>query len=475
MQLPEYESKDAVGLAEWIRRGDVSAAEVLEAAIERLEARDPQLGAVPIRTLDDARARVARGAPQGPFGGVPFLVKDLHLQVEGVRTTNGCSLFADAVADHDSELVTRYRAAGLAFLGRSASPEFGLTTTTESRLFGQTRNPWSLEHSSGGSSGGASAAVAAGIVPMANASDGGGSIRIPASCCGLVGLKPTRGRTPLGPDAGEGWAGMSTVHCVSRSVRDTAVLLDVSHGADLGAPYWPPAVTRPYAQEIEKEPGRLRVALATRSFSGVDTDPECREAAQRAATLCESLGHHVEEADPAMDTGAIAQASPAIIGGNVLATCEARAETLGRELTEADVEPATWRMIQAARQRSAADYANGVKAVHAAGRAFAHFLQDYDVLVTPTLACLPPRLGEAALSNPDPAAQLLALLRSTGYTQALNATGTPAISLPLHWSGSGLPVGVQFAGRFGDEATLLRLAAQIERAAPWFDRRPEGY
>jgi amidase/6-aminohexanoate-cyclic-dimer hydrolase len=468
----EYESYDALGLAELIRKGEAKPSEILEAAIARLEERNPKLNAVVIPMIEEAREAAAGDLPDGPFRGVPFLLKDLHLLYSGTRTSYGCRLFEDFVADHDSEIVTRYRNAGLVTFGKTASPEFGLTTTTESNLFGQTRNPWNTDHAAGGSSGGAAAAVAAGIVPLANASDGGGSIRIPASCCGLFGMKPTRARTPMGPDAGEGWSGMSAVHAVSRSVRDNAALLDASSGPDLGAPYWPTPPERPYLEEVGRSPGRLRIAFQSRAFTNVETHPDCLAAVEETARVCAELGHEVEESSLSIDTETFRKATGTIIAANLRATCEDRAAALGRDFGADDLEPITFAMVTAAANTGSAEYARSVRVIHHIGRQVASFLERYDALLTPTMATPPPPLGVLSLSNPDGGEFLGNLLRTVGFTQLFNAAGNPAMSVPLAWNAAGLPIGVQFAGRYGDEATLFQLAGQLEKARPWFDRRP---
>jgi amidase/6-aminohexanoate-cyclic-dimer hydrolase len=471
--MDDYASHDAIALAERVRKGEVKPRELLELAIGLAE-RHASLGAVVIPMFEEARRAVEADLPDGPFRGVPFLLKDLHAAFAGVRLTNGSRLFRDCVPDYDSELVARYKRAGLVVFGRSASPEFGITTSTESVLFGQTRNPWNPARSAGGSSGGAAAAVAAGILPAAHASDGGGSIRIPASCCGLFGLKPTRARIPAGPRVGEGWSGMSISHVVSRSVRDSAALLDATHGPDPGAPYWAPPVERPYLEEVDSSPGRLRIALQTVSFNGSDTHADCVAAARDAAGLCAELGHEVEEARLAIDAEAFGRASQVIIAANLRLSLDDRAAELGRELREDDVEPATWAMAQLVLQAGATDYARAIRTIHAVGREVARFLEGHDVLLTPTMATPPVELGVLALTNTDVASLLVPLMATVGYTQLFNASGNPAMSVPLHWNAAGLPVGVQFAGRFGDEATLYRLAAQLEAARPWFDRRPAG-
>jgi len=470
--MKDYEAYDALGLAERVRSGEVTAEELLEEALARSERVNPKLNAVVIPMEEQARQALAAGLPEGPFRGVPFLLKDLHLNTAGVRTTNACSLFADFVADTDSELVVRYRQAGLVAFGKTASPEFGNTCCTESRLFGDTHNPWNLAHTPGGSSGGSAAAVAAGIVPMANASDGGGSIRIPASCCGLFGLKPSRGRTPMGPSVGEGWSGMSAVHCVSRSVRDSAALLDATAGPDLGAPYWAPAPERPWLEEVGRPPGRLRIALQTESFNDSPVHPDCVAAAEDAAQLCRELGHEVVPARFQTELDPFRRATGAIISANLRATLEDRAAALGRELCQDDVEPTNWLLAMAASGQGSAEYARAVRRIHQVGRELASFLQDYDVLLSPTMGLPPQKIGVLSLSNPNPQEQLGALMPTIGFTQLMNAAGNPAMSVPLYWNEAGLPIGVQFAARSADEALLFRLAGQLEQARPWFDRRP---
>ncbi|HEY8121464.1 MAG TPA: amidase [Myxococcota bacterium] len=470
--MKDYEHYDGLGLAALVKKRAVSPSELLEVAISRCEERNPAINAVVIPMLEQARGAAKADVPKGPFEGVPFLLKDLHLNVAGVRTTNGSSLYAENVPANESELVARYRRAGLVVFGKSASPEFGLTCTTESRLFGQTRNPWNLEHTSGGSSGGASAAVAAGIVPLANASDGGGSIRIPASCCGLFGMKPTRGRTPLGPDSGEGWSGMSCVHAVTRSVRDSAALLDATAGPDLGAPYAAQPPLRPWLAEVGAHPGRLRIALDTETWNEAATHPDCRAAAEDAAKLCESLGHHVERARFAPSSiEQLRKAGLTVIAANIRWAIEAGARKQGREPKPDDVEPGTWLVGALAKGMDAVAYADAIKVLHRTGRELARFLTQYDALLSPTMGTPPPKLGVLSLSAPDLQAQTRVLMEATGYTQLANTAGTPAMSVPLHWNAAGLPIGVQFIGRHDDEATLFRLAAQLERARPWFGRR----
>jgi amidase/6-aminohexanoate-cyclic-dimer hydrolase len=468
----DYESYDAVGLAALVAAGELTPTELLDAALARVATRNPAINAVVLEMEEAARTAIEAGLPNGPLRGVPFLLKDLHLLVDGQPTTSGSRLFQDFVADHDSELVARYRRAGLVLFAKTTSPEFGLTTTTESTLFGATRNPWNLDHTSGGSSGGASAAVAARIVPAANASDGGGSIRIPASCAGLFGLKPTRGRTPMGPDAGEGWSGMSCVHAVTRSVRDSAVLLDATAGPDVGAPYWAPEPSRPFAAEVGESPGRLRIAVQTATWNGAPVHADCAAALEDGARLCEELGHEVVDAPFTIDAALLREATGVIIGANLRAAVLDRAASLGRDFTQDDLEPLTYAMAVGAAARSASEYAGAVRSIHALGRQLGGFLEAWDVMLTPTMATPPLRIGELSLAHPELKVMLEGLGKTVGFTQLLNATGHPAMSVPLAWNDAGLPIGLQFVGRYANEATLFRLAAQLEEARPWFERRP---
>jgi amidase/6-aminohexanoate-cyclic-dimer hydrolase len=468
----DYEQFDGVGLAELVAKKEVTPKELLEAAIARVEERNPRLNAVVQRMYDEAHAAIARGLPQGPFTGVPYLLKDLGALYAGTATTAGSAFFRDMVADHDTEMVVRLKRAGLVIFGKTSTSELGLSSSSETRLFGATRNPWNTAHSAGGSSGGAAAAVAAAVVPMAHASDGGGSIRIPASACGLVGLKPTRARNPAGPDVGEGWSGASVHHAVTRSVRDTAALLDATAGPDIGDPYWAPPAARPFSREVGADPGALRIAFTTRAWSGKAVDGDCIAAVEAAARLLESLGHHVREDRPEWDEAARQEAARIIIAANTRATLAARAKVLGREPNPDEVEPYTLRVADLDRAASGSDYARAIVVCHRMGRAVGRFFTGCDVLVTPTMCRPPPRLGVIAPENDDGEAYRDAILGTIAFTQPFNTAGHPAISLPLASSASGLPIGVQLAGAFGAEATLLRLASQLEQAAPWAGRRP---
>jgi len=472
MRPDEFARQDGLGLAELVRRREVSAAELLEAAMAAIEAFNHEINAVVCRLYDQARAAVAAGLPVGPFTGVPYLLKDLGAHYQGAVTSHGGALFKDFVADHDSEITIRLKRAGLVILGKTNTPELGLASSTEPRLFGPTRNPWHLGHSAGGSSGGSAAAVAAGMVPMAHATDGGGSIRIPASACGLFGLKPTRARNPLGPDQGEGWGGASVGHAVTRTVRDSAALLDATSGPDLGDPYWAPPPARPFLEEVGRDPGRLRIAIATTPWNGQAVDPECAEAARAAARLCERLGHHVAEASPVVDAAALGAATLVVIGANLRAALEARAAALGRALDPDDVERITWIRAMDGHTARAADYARAIGVMHRTGRVVAPFFERFDALLTPTM-CRPPHpLGVIDMMTTDAVAYGQAVLGTIAFTSLWNACGNPAMSVPLGWSRAGLPLGVQFVARFGDEATLFRLGAQLEAAQPWAARRP---
>ncbi|MEE8546040.1 MAG: amidase [Alphaproteobacteria bacterium] len=488
-----YGDYDASGLAELVRRGEVSALELVEEAIARAEALGSELNAVVTPMYEAARAQASAVPDEAPFAGVPFLLKDLGPYYAGVRMCFGARFLEDFVPDHDGELVRRYKRAGLICFGKTNAPELGLTPVTEPELFGPTRNPWREGVTPGGSSGGSAAAVAAAIVPMAHGNDGGGSIRIPASCCGLFGLKPSRARNPVGPDVGEAWHGAVVDHVLSRSVRDSAAALDASHGAEVGDPYAAPAPARPYAQEVGADPGRLRIAFSARPPFPAAVHPDCVTALHEAAALCEDLGHAVEEARPELDGAALSAAFLLLIAAETAAEIESWGPVVGREPRAADFEVETWVLGLLGNQYSAKELAAAVKTLRLAGRTVGHFLEEYDLLLTPTLAQPPIALGALKSQGAEALAQRLIARFSLGsaikvlggidraaervfafipFTPLANITGQPAMSLPLNWNSDGLPVGVQFAARFGDEATLFRLAAQLEEAHPWAQRRP---
>lgn len=468
----DYRSHDALGLAGLVRERAVSPAELLEAAIAAAEAANPSINALSQKLYDYGRGSLKHALPDGPFTGVPFLLKDVGAMLAGTITTQGSRFFADLRAESDTTLVERYKRAGLVIFGKTASPEMALAPSTEGSFCGATRNPWDLTRTAGGSSGGAAAAVAAGIVPAAHASDGGGSIRIPASCCGLFGLKPTRARTPSGPLAGEGWGGLSVNHVVSRSVRDSAAILDATHGYAPGDPYCAPVPARSFLSEVGAAPGRLRIAFQRAPLSGSAIDAECTRAARSAASLLESLGHVVEEAQPPGDWDELSLALWILIASNVSLSLKKRAEQLGRPVTEDDVDPITWNAVTFAASRDIEAYPDALASIHRQGRRMAVFHESYDVVMSPTLGQVPVPLGTLGTDNADLEAYGRALAAFIPFTQLFNMTGQPSMSVPLHWTPQNLPVGIMFSARFGEEAVLLRLASQLEQAAPWFDRTP---
>jgi Asp-tRNA(Asn)/Glu-tRNA(Gln) amidotransferase A subunit family amidase len=474
LRFEEYAAHDAVGLAELIRKGEVTAGDVLEAAIARAAAVNPVLNAIVLKHYEIAREELAQGVPAGALAGVPWLLKDLGVHLKGTITTGGSAFFRDAVSDHDSTIVERYRKGGLVIFGKTATPELGKTATTESRLWGLTRNPWNLEHTSGGSSGGSAAAVAAGIVPAAHASDGGGSIRIPASNCGLFGLKPSRGRNPHGPGSTEAWMGLSVQHAITRSVRDSAMLLDISRGAEPGSRVAPPVGAASYESGHRESPGKLRVALwetSIYSAYGMPVHPDCLAALAKTAKLCESLGHAVEPAAPALPVEEMGKAMGVMTSTGLLVAVRDREKVLGRKVTEADLEPINWRSLQEAAHLSAEDVYRARAAFDRVAIALDEFLARYDVILSPTSAVPPAKLGELSLDQPFEK-YMQPAMNASAFTSVFNMSGHPAMSVPLYWNQAGLPIGTQFAGRFGDELALLRLAAQLEAAAPWAGRRP---
>jgi amidase len=463
---------DATEMAALVRGGQASPAELVDEAINRIEATNPAINAVIHPRFDAARAEAAGDLPDGAFRGVPFLVKDLGCAIAGEPHHQGCVGLKNAgyTAPHDSFLYQRFRSLGLVALGRTNTPEFGSTVTTEPIAYGPTRNPWNLNHSTGGSSGGSAAAVAAGLVPVAHANDGGGSIRIPASECGLVGLKPTRGRVSQGPDIGEGWAGATIDGAVTRSVRDSAAILDGISGPEPGDPYFAAPPLRPFAAEVGADPGSLRVGLAPTVPDGT-THAECVGAVEAAGSLLESLGHRVEVTQPAAFRE---QEFPdhfiTILAASTATDFATWGEAIGRPLTSDDVEPANWLFNEIGATIPAATYLASVQWTHAWQRRLASWWADdgFDILVTPALAVPPPEIGW--LSNPELGTERLTDILL--FTAQFNVGGQPAVSLPLHQSADGLPVGVQFVGPYGDEALLIRLASQLETAAPWAERIP---
>jgi amidase len=470
MAFKEYGSYDAIGLADLVRKKQVSARELLDEAIARTARVDPEINAVVVRHDDDAKRQIDKGLADGPFTGVPFLLKDLE-NLAGTRTTFGASIYKNNVADHSGTLAQRFLDAGLTIFGKTSSPEFGLMPTTESRLFGPTRNPWNLAHSSGGSSGGAAAAVAARILPVAHASDGGGSIRIPASASGVFGLKPTRARTPLGPDRGEGWGGFSCGHVVSISVRDSAAMLDAIHGPETSSPYVAPPPERPFLKEVGRDPGRLRIAFTDKSPYGDAIDPEIAAATREIAALLASLGHHVEERAPVLAADPAAVMST-IVGANTALSVRLAEQRFGRAMTSDDFEILTLASARNAQKATATDYVAAQLGAFQISRALATFFESCDVLLCPTLCSPPLRIGELNSMSKDLSHIAPILRRYMPATAMFNMSGQPAMSVPLAWNAAGLPLGMMFSARFGDEATLFRLAAQLEQARPWKGKLP---
>ena len=467
-----YESYDALGLAELVRKKEVSPEELLDVAIARAEELNPRYNFLAKKHYDYARAALARGLPDGPFTGVPFLVKDLNTFIKGEPTGQGSRYWNGYIAPATSEIVKRHERAGLVIFGKTAAPELGLTATTESLANGITHNPWDPTRTSGGSSGGAAVAVSSGVLPLAHGTDGGGSLRIPASCCGLFGLKTSRGRTPMGPPHTEGWGGMSVHHGLSHSVRDSAALLDATQGIEPGSRYGAPTPERPYLEEVGFDPGRLRIALSVSPPTGSPVDPECVEAVRAAARLCENLGHHVEEAEPKLDMDAIGQGRFTITAASVAATIQERQAATGIPPGPDVLETVTLAYYQIGLKSTGADYARGNDALQKGALAVSQFLDTYDLWMMPTLAAPPLEIGRLSLSNTDVEAYYHTVGTFASFTGLFNATGQPAMSVPLGMSKGGLPIGVQFVARYGDEATLFRMAAQLERAAPWARRRP---
>ena len=460
----EYERYDALGLAELVRRREITADELLDAALARVAARNPAINAVVMPLEDYARKAIASGLPSGPFTGVPYLMKDLTASIAGVRMLRGSRFFADSPpATADSEHVTRLKRAGLVIFGRTNTCELGLSLTCEPQFQGPTKNPWDLTRISGGSSGGAAAATSARIVPMAHATDGFGSIRAPAACCGVVGLKPTRNRNTMAPFLGEGLGGLAVEHAVTLSVRDSAALLDATSGPGAGDPYFAPPPARPFLAEVGADPGRLRIA-----FTKVSADSLAR--LDDTARLCADLGHHVEEADPQVDGDAIVPTFLTLSAANTVINVESH--PAGKKPRADEFEKVTWAMYERGQRVTGPDYVRATQAAHRIGRQTAAFYASHDVLLTPGLAAGAVKLGWIDMMLEDPAEYWRRVFTFSPFTVWFNLTGQPAMMLPLGVSEAGLPLATQLVGRYGDEATLFRLAAQLEAARPWFDRKP---
>lgn len=468
--MTELWELDAMGQAELVSRREATPLELVEAAIARIESQNPQLNCLATPMFDEARAAASRKLPPGPLSGAPYMVKDLGQPCAGVRQTDGSKALAGYIADHDGGLVTRLRNAGLVIVGRATAPEFGNHSTTEAEVFGATRNPWDLKRTAGGSSGGSASAVAARMVPAASASDGAGSIRIPASCCGLFGLKPTRGRISFGPDAGEVLSGLAVEHAVTRSVRDSAALLDATSGPVAGDPYWPAPPVESFLAQVAREPKPMRIAWSARAPLGMPVNAECRKAVELTARRLEELGHHLVEADPTYDEEVLLDPMVTIWAVGNVTDHDIVASRIGRAPRRDELEITTWELVERGRKVSAVELVRAVDLLHSATRSIASFFEKYDAWLTPTLAQPPLPLGVLNQSYGGADEWWKFDLSFNPWNSVANFTGNPAMSVPLAWSESGLPVGLLFTGRYGDESSLLRLAGQVERAHGWADR-----
>ena len=460
----EYKEYDALGLSELLKKKEVSAKELLEEAIFLTETLDPLINAVPQKHFELAMAQ-AETDLKGPFFGVPFLLKDLHSSLEGTITSDGSRSSAKNVADFTDTLTQRCLDSGLVIFGKTNSPEFGLTVTTEPVLFGPTRNPWNLNHSAGGSSGGAAAAVAAGIIPMAQATDGGGSIRIPASCCGLVGLKPTRARTPRGPKVFEGWAGQSIAHCVSISVRDSALLLDATSGPEIGSPYHAPYQKDSFLSSLEKDPKNLKIAYIVPE--SISIDAEVKDVMTKTFSLLESLGHSVESKSIDLPTDEIMTTIAAVISSSLANKIDEMEKKIGKNLDNTMLENVTLQMQKNGKEVLAKDYIQAVKTNHKIGYEVEKMFLDYDILLSPVLAKPPVEIGNIDVNTTDCVDYAEKLSTYTPFTGIFNQSGHPSISLPLYRTPKNLPVGTMLTASFGNESLLFGLARQLEVAEPW--------
>jgi amidase len=467
MAFAEYAKYDGLGLAALVAKKKIKPIELLDEAIARAEALNPKLNAIVYKDYDRARAAAKGKLPKGAFSGVPFLLKDIFALAEGMPTRQAARFFPPIPWPHDSILTARFKQSGLIPFGKTNVPEFGLVPTTESKLYGAAHNPWDLSRSTGGSSGGSGAAVAAGIVPLAHANDGGGSIRIPASCCGLVGLKPTRGRTSYGPDLAQSVDGLGVDLVVSRSVRDTAAALDAVAGFVPGDPYCAPPEPDSYLDSLKRKPKKLHIAFSTKKLDGKPLHPDCVAAVKRAAKLCAELGHEVEEAAPVLDQSVLIPIFMVLWSANLAAGIDTLARLTGQTPKPELFEGLTWGLYENGKKISASEYLQARDVINAAARETARFHETYDMWLSATLAEPPVKLGTFNMEERDPQKSFVPLIDYVPFTAMQNVTGQPAINMPLHWNKDGLPIGVQFVGRFGDELGLLKLAAQLESAAPW--------
>lgn len=473
--MHEFEGLDLTAQAALVRTGKVSARELLDAAMARCERVNPHINAIITNLYRAAVVEAEAANRNSPFAGAPFLVKDLYCHMAGVPTTGASVLTKDFIPDRDSELMRRYRAAGLSTFGKTNLCEFGTLGTTEPKIFGPTRNPWDPARSSGGSSGGAAAAVAAGIVPAAHGGDGAGSIRIPASCCGVFGLKPSRGRITLGPALGDSTGGIVNEHVLTLTVRDSAALLDATRGGMPGDPYTAPDPAQgDYAALLRSKPRRLRIAFTTHSLLGTPVATDCVRATLDAARLCEDLGHEVVEQGPSINGDVYATYYKRFWAMTATRAITALARETGQapETLAAEVEPFNQYLFSVGSRVRAADYLVDLNWFHGTGRNLAGFLDDFDIWLTPTLGSPPPKLGHFDAERYGGAEVMERFLQFLAFTTFANMAGLPAMSVPLYWTDQGLPVGTQFTGRFNDEGTLFQLAGQLEEARPWAKRRP---
>jgi amidase len=473
MTLTNYSQHDGLALGELVRKKEVTPSELLEAAIERAEKHNPKLNAIVHKAYDQARAAAKAGVPQGAFAGVPFLIKDLDMRVAGMKRSDGTSFMKDEADTADDLLVQRFKQAGLVIFGKTNTPEYGITGTTESNRLKPCRNPWNTDHITGGSSGGAAASVASGILPVANASDGLGSIRIPAACCGLVGMKATQYRIPLGPshDATIGH-GYVVHHVVSRTVRDSAAMMDCIDAPEPDSPYPQPPKARPFLQEVSAPAGRLRIRFTDETPSGLPVDPEIAAALRKVAKQLEALGHHVEEGGLGINYRKLYAASTAVLGPNFAYMMKKRVEMMGREPHQDELEALTWRNWKGGERVPGYEAMRGWQTLKAMTREIFHAFTTFDVLLTPVLSTPVPKIGFIDPVTLDPREVDKRQALTFGFTPPFNMTGQPSMSLPLEQDKNGLPIGMMFTGRWGDEATLYRLAGQLEQAHPWINRKP---
>ena len=495
MAFSDYDKYDGLGLAELIRKKKVSPGELVEEAISRIETHNPKINAVVHKLYERARTAAKGKLPDGPFQGVPFLIKDLHATLEGLPTSHGTKLWKNVPAKITTEIVKRWEASGAIVVGRTNTPEFGLLPYTESDTLGPALNPWDTTRSPGGSSGGSGAAVAARMVPLASGGDGGGSIRIPSSACGIFGLKPTRGRTPTGPVIGESWSGFDIDHVLTRSVRDSAAMLDATQGADVGAPYIIPEAG-PFLKEVGRKPGKLKIAFSTKPMLGKSVHADCIKGVEETVALLKDLGHEVVEDAPVVNGEEFSYRFLTILAGQIRADIEEAAEAAGKKVSMDDFDITTFGTGLFGTILKASDYARAMRYLQSVSREIGRFFEGYDALLTPVLSQPPVKIG--ALKPSASEQSQIKLIARTGatwileamnvirplaaqtyefipWTPVFNVTGQPAMSVPLHWNEAGLPIGMHFISKWGDEATLFRLAGQLEKAKPWFDKAPAGY